>query len=64
MHFFNTPDRPIWSKQRLSPPKKLVWWKVFLEKLTEFSDEKNDLYPTASNTDGGVGEIHVFLQCS
>jgi hypothetical protein len=36
--------------------------KVFLSKLTEFSQGNNVLNAAASNIDGLFGETHVFLQ--
>jgi hypothetical protein len=33
---------------------------VFLSKLTQFSQEKNELDDPASNNDGFLGEISVF----
>jgi hypothetical protein len=60
MCFFKTAENAYLDPTRslhLETPKLQ---EVFLSKLTQFSQEKNELDDPASNNDGFLGEISVF----
>jgi hypothetical protein len=55
-------NTPVWRNETLSPPSNTLVAERTISKLTEFSQGKNVLHAAASNIDGFLGEIRVFLQ--
>jgi hypothetical protein len=65
MCFFNSGEKGyLEQKMPISTWKNLSCRKYYLQRLTQFTQGHNVLDAAASNTDGVLEEIHVFLQLS